>query len=167
MVVTHSVHYRKLCDRLVVMAPGGRLAYYGKPADALTYFGEAGTPTVYPDIFRRLEQETGTDWKARFRADPRFEQFVRGPLETSDLEAIPPRPNIDPPPPPTPAAHQLSVLVRRYLTVIRADRGFVISLAVRLQSSGCCSPRPGCPRITAVKCRHPSDNGNNITVCCP
>src|SRR5262249_8455217 len=52
-------------------------------------------------------------------------------LASADLAAIPVRPNIDPPPPPTPVGHQLGVLIRRYLAVIRADRGFALTLAVQ------------------------------------
>lgn len=131
VVVTHSVQSLDLCDRLVVLAPGGRLAFYGVPADALTYFGDGDVPTTYPEIFRRLEERTDVDWKARFRSAPAFERLVQTPLGSPDLEALPPRPDIDPPPPPTPTAHQLSVLVRRYLQVIRADRGLVIGLALQ------------------------------------
>ncbi|MEA2675133.1 MAG: transport system ATP-binding/permease protein, partial [Chloroflexota bacterium] len=40
VVVTHSVQSLELADRLLVMAPGGRLAYYGAPQEALGYFNE-------------------------------------------------------------------------------------------------------------------------------
>jgi ABC-type multidrug transport system ATPase subunit len=131
VVVTHSVQSLELCDRLVVLAPGGRLAYYGPPSEALEYFERQGGGSTYAEMFRALEEQPDTDWKGRFRADPAYAKYVQGPLDTPDLEALPPRPNIDPPPPPTPVGRQLQVLIRRYLAVIRADRGFAIALAIQ------------------------------------
>ena len=131
VVVTHSVQSLELCDRLVVLAPGGRLAYYGPPSEALTYFRAHDAGSTYAEMFRSLEEHSDTDWKGLFRADPGYARYVQGPLGTPDLEALPPRPNIDPPPPPTPVGRQLGVLIRRYLSVIRADRGFAIALAIQ------------------------------------
>ena len=131
VVVTHSVQSLDLCDRLVVLAPGGRLAYYGPPSEALDYFKSHGAGSTYAEMFHALEEQAATDWKGIFRADPAYARYVQGPLGTPDLEALPPRPNIDPPPPPTPVTRQLGVLIRRYLAVIRADRGFAIALAIQ------------------------------------
>jgi ABC-type multidrug transport system ATPase subunit len=131
VVVTHSVQSLDLCDRLLVLAPGGALAFYGAPDDALAYFAESGEPTSYAGMFRTLEESRDVDWKARFRGDERFERLVRAPLASADLVAVPARPNIDPPPPPTPVGHQLGVLIRRYLSVLRGDRGFLLALALQ------------------------------------
>src|SRR6185369_15477057 len=38
IVVTHSVLSLEVCDRLLVMAPGGRMAYYGPPSKTLPFF---------------------------------------------------------------------------------------------------------------------------------
>jgi len=133
VVVTHSTQSLHLCDRLLVLAPGGRLAYYGTPGHAEEYFAEfgVGVGTGYAGIFQTLEATRDVDWKARFRADEGFTKLVREPLASADLVPVPVRPNIDPPPPPTPVAHQLGVLIRRYLAVIRADRGFALALALQ------------------------------------
>jgi ABC-type multidrug transport system ATPase subunit len=131
VVVTHSVQSLDLCDRLLVLAPGGKLAFFGAPREALAYFEGFGAGSSYAGMFRALEEERDADWQGRFRADPGFERLVRAPLASADLVAVPRRPNIDPPPPPTPFVHQLGVLVRRYLSVIRADRGFALALALQ------------------------------------
>ena len=39
IVVTHSVLNLLGCDRLLILAPGGRMAFYGPPGEALGYFG--------------------------------------------------------------------------------------------------------------------------------
>lgn len=131
VVVTHSVQSLDLCDRLVVLAPGGRLAFYGAPADALAYFTRFGAGASYAGMFQALEERRDVDWKAEFRADPAYERLVRAPLASAELAAVPAQPSIDPPPPPTPVMHQLGVLVRRYLSVIRSDRGFLLTLALQ------------------------------------
>ena len=41
IVVTHSVASLHLCDSVLVVAPGGRQAYFGRPEDVPPYFGEA------------------------------------------------------------------------------------------------------------------------------
>jgi len=133
VVVTHSVQSLDLADRLLVLAPGGRLAYYGAPGDALPYFdeldGEEGSS--YAGMFRALEERRDIEWKARFRESPAYARLVTEPLASADLAAVPVRPNIDPPPPATPVLHQLGVLIRRYLAVIRADRGFALTLVLQ------------------------------------
>ncbi len=133
VVVTHSVQSLHLADRLLVMAPGGQLGYFGPPADALPYFAGLGADPEagYAGMFQALEERRDVDWKATFRATPGYTTLVTEPLASADLMPVPVRPNIDPPPPPTPVAHQLGVLIRRYLAVIRADRGFALTLALQ------------------------------------
>lgn len=41
VVVTHSVANLDVCDRLLILAAGGRLAFYGPPGEALSYFEQA------------------------------------------------------------------------------------------------------------------------------
>jgi ABC transport system ATP-binding/permease protein len=133
VVVTHSVQSLHLADRILVLAPGGKLAYYGPPADALPYFERQGAEAEagYAGMFQALEERRDIDWKATFRATQEYATLVTEPLASADLVPIPVRPNIDPPPPPTPVLHQLGVLIRRYLAVIRADRGFTLTLALQ------------------------------------
>ena len=39
VVVTHNVANLDVCDRLLLLAPGGTVAYFGPPREALQYFG--------------------------------------------------------------------------------------------------------------------------------
>ena len=45
VVITHDVESKLIdqCDRLIVLAPGGRMAYFGPPAEGLKYFGKRAT----------------------------------------------------------------------------------------------------------------------------
>lgn len=51
LVVTHSILALDVCDNVLVLAPGGRIAYFGPPASVLEHFSCAS----YPEVFDRLE----------------------------------------------------------------------------------------------------------------
>ena len=46
IVVTHSVANLNRCDRLLVLVPGGKVAYFGPPEDGLKHFGQPGWAEV-------------------------------------------------------------------------------------------------------------------------
>ena len=60
------------CDHLLVLAPGGRVAWFGPPAEACTYFGVAS-----PDlIFSVLSEQTPEEWKAAYRESLGHRKYV-------------------------------------------------------------------------------------------
>ncbi|MDB5066177.1 MAG: transporter ATP-binding protein [Chloroflexi bacterium] len=121
IVVTHSVQSLELCDRVLVLAPGGRTAYFGPPREALEYFRQK----EFADVFSDLEQNRDIPWKARFEQSAAHRRFVRVPLARS---ALPDRAVREPgPPPPRHWGRQVSTLIRRYLSVITSDR---VNLAI-------------------------------------
>jgi ABC-type multidrug transport system ATPase subunit len=121
VVVTHSVAHLDVCDRLLLLAPGGTLAYFGPPAEALTYFGQRD----FADLFLLLERDRQTDWAHRFRQSPQYARYL-GRASA---------PSRRPPTPPAPAPRhqsglsQFAILCRRYLSVIAADRQFMLFMA--------------------------------------
>ena len=50
IIVTHSVDNLDVCDRLLVLVPGGRVAFYGPPADGLKYFGKSPLGRGVPGV---------------------------------------------------------------------------------------------------------------------
>ncbi|NUS04509.1 MAG: FHA domain-containing protein, partial [Nonomuraea sp.] len=58
LVVTHSVAELALCDKLLVMAPGGAVAYFGPPEEALNFFGY----DTWADVFSAFENYRDYDW---------------------------------------------------------------------------------------------------------
>ncbi|WP_142283723.1 FHA domain-containing protein, partial [Mycobacterium gordonae] len=72
VVVTHNIAHLNMCDRLLVLAPGGRLAYFGPPQQALAYFG----CTDFADLFILLENDTDTDWTTRYHHSPLHAAFT-------------------------------------------------------------------------------------------
>ncbi|MEU0742961.1 FHA domain-containing protein [Streptomyces sp. NPDC006134] len=120
IVVTHSVLSLDVCDRLLVLAPGGTVAYYGPPEDALPFFGF----TRWPEAFEAFEGDRDRDWAGEFRASPLHRRYV------ADATAQPRRPRagpvaLTPPPRPRGRGAQFGTLVRRYTAAVAADRAFL------------------------------------------
>ncbi|NLT35783.1 MAG: FHA domain-containing protein [Gaiellales bacterium] len=71
-LVTHATKNVMVCDKVVFMARGGRLAYYGPPEDALRYF----QVDDFDEIYNRMEQTDPTESEVRYRRSPQFQQHV-------------------------------------------------------------------------------------------
>ena len=123
IVVTHSVANLDVCDRLLVMVPGGRVAYFGPPREGLKHFGKPG----WAEVFQAFDQEPDRDWAAEFKRSPLYAQHVTAGLTSRAPQAS--RRQAPPPPKPRNRAAQLSTLVRRYVAVIASDRVYLAFLA--------------------------------------
>ncbi|MEV5439284.1 FHA domain-containing protein [Streptomyces sp. NPDC052682] len=120
IVVTHSVLSLDVCDRLLVLAPGGKIAYYGPPEEALPFFGFA----QWPEAFEAFERDQERDWAGEFRASALQRRYI------ADATVQPRRPRSGPvvitrPPRPRSRGAQLGTLVRRYSAALSADRTFL------------------------------------------
>lgn len=121
IVVTHSVLSLDVCDRLLVLAPGGRIAYYGPPEDTLAYFGYE----QWPEAFEAFERDQGRDWAGEFRTSPLHRQYVSEATGQPRVSRSGPV-VIAPPPRPRSRGAQLGTLIRRYATALGADRTFLV-----------------------------------------
>ncbi|WP_367039547.1 FHA domain-containing protein [Streptomyces sp. Je 1-332] len=123
IVVTHSVLSLDGCDRLLVLAAGGRIAYYGPPQDALPFFGFE----EWPEAFEAFEGDRDRDWAGEYRRSPFHQQYI------VNSSAQPPLPQggggpvaaFEPPPKAQSWGSQLWTLVRRYAAALAADRTFL------------------------------------------
>lgn len=139
ILTTHATKNVMICDKVAFLATGGRLVFYGGPADALTYFNV----TDFTDIYKQLEyDETPEWWEAKFRQSKLYQRNVAQRLETRDArpKAAPgasapagagakrlksKRSRINP-------FLQLFWLVRRYVQILLGDR---VSLAILLAAA--------------------------------
>jgi ABC transport system ATP-binding/permease protein len=125
IVVTHSVQSLRLCDRVLFLAPGGRVAYFGPAQMAPAYFGRAD----FQEIFADLTASEPRDWAGEFHAHPYYARYVHGGGGV---------------PEPTRAASrtftlphagnwfaQFWTLTRRYARVITSDRRNTVMLALQ------------------------------------
>ncbi len=117
LVVTHSLSYLDLCDRVLLLAPGGRTAFHGRPADIPAALGSDDWAQIFArvaaepaEVYARHLQRTGG---ARRRVPP--PAAAPAPAEPARRAS---------------ARRQAATVARRQLRLIRADRGYLISLAV-------------------------------------
>jgi ABC-type multidrug transport system ATPase subunit len=125
IVVTHSVANLNTCDRLLVLVPGGKIAFYGPPDEGLKYFRLPG----WAEVFQAFEAYPDRDWASEFAASPVHAQYVLGrprPAPKSNEQDLP----AAPPPQRRGALRQLTTLTRRYVRVISADRGYLIFMGL-------------------------------------
>ncbi len=121
LVVTHSVAELGLCDKLLVMAPGGSVAYFGPPEEALNFFGYS----TWADVFSAFENYREYDWAGRWKGSQHYQMYA------ADIDAVAAQPVQVPqqamsrPPKPQGWGSQLWTLIRRYVSVIASDKGFL------------------------------------------
>ncbi len=118
--ITHSLaNVERTCHLVVILTAGGRLAFVGKPAEALEYFG---IPRL-GDVYERLAEQPAEHWQQTFQAHPLYHRYVASRL---------PRQEEAPPPPLRPHARkwtdrgrlflrQTALLTQRYFAVWRGD----------------------------------------------
>jgi ABC transport system ATP-binding/permease protein len=125
IVVTHSVANLDLCDRLLVIIPGGKIAYFGPPKEGLKHFSLPG----WAEVFQAFEAQPNRDWQAEYRNSAYFKQYIVAGMEGA---AAAQQRGQGPAPAPAPQTSnqlaQMSTLVRRYAAVLASDRGFLALL---------------------------------------
>lgn len=119
--VTHNLSgVADTCHRVVVLAPGGRVAFAGRPADALEYFGI----DRLGDVYERLGERAPDEWRAAFRQSPK--SFVERKSERTPVPSVaisdPLRDSARRSPRGPVVRHQTPILARRTLKVLLADR---------------------------------------------
>ncbi|AUN40598.1 ABC transporter [Tsukamurella tyrosinosolvens] len=113
IVVTHSLTHIDMCDQVLLLAPGGKTAYCGSPKGVKAAMGTSD----WAEIFDFAAKQPDVAWQRYRSAHP----------------APPPPAPTGAPPSPTKAPKtsvrkQLSVIARRQLRLILADRGYLIFL---------------------------------------
>ena len=133
VLITHATKNVTLCDQVIFLAKGGRLAYFGPPSEALEYFGVAD----FDEIYEQLEDErTPEEWAERYRRSPLYDEYVVNRLQDTYGDVLADRgiakddqvaresgsaaakSKVKRPS----GIRQFTVLTARYLDIIRADR---------------------------------------------
>ncbi|HXL92690.1 MAG TPA: ABC transporter permease [Streptosporangiaceae bacterium] len=141
VMATHDLEYLDRCDRVLVLGPGGRMAFYGPSEEGLRHFGQ----TRWVEVYRAFGAEPERDWADEFRRSPCYQQYVAPGLTRPAPQAG--RSAAAPPPAPRGRLTQLAILCRRSGALITADRGFLIWLLLLLVMLGAlirlCAGAPG------------------------
>ncbi len=126
-LVTHDVSPTILAkvDHLLVLARGGRVAWFGPPEEALAYFGV----TSADGIFSRLSEAEPEEWSQKYRDGAAFRKFVRTREHLLGLDGVDIRRTGGKRPRSANLRHYLT-LTRRYARVKQRDRaGLAVLLA--------------------------------------
>jgi ABC transport system ATP-binding/permease protein len=110
-VVTHSVANLDVCDEVIVMAPGGKLAYKGAPHGVLKFFGASD----WAEVFDVLNHEDSQFWQATSS-----QNVTTAVHEQPELAIIRQQPWF----------YQLRVLIARYFRVIASDKTYLAILII-------------------------------------
>lgn len=116
LVVTHSLTYLDVCDQVLLLAPGGKTAFYGPPSQIGP---EMGT-TNWADIFSAVAGDPD-DAHQRFR-----QRSAPPPAQPAAASA----PTDLGKPAKTSLLRQFSTIARRQMRLIIADRGYFAFLAL-------------------------------------
>lgn len=134
VLVTHATNNINACDYLCFLGQGGRLAYYGPPNEAKTYFGK----TDFAEIYSALEPTDDNpnipaQAEAKFKASTDFQRYVDEPLrqgpagraniQQQTVEVKPPKRGNP--------WKQFSLLSRRYLELLWNDKGNLALLVLQ------------------------------------
>ncbi|AHB88141.1 ABC-type transport system ATPase component [Thermosynechococcus sp. NK55a] len=141
VLVTHATSHVYLCDRLLVLGPGGRLCYFGPADEARQFFSPTGDRPLnsVAEIYALLTPENSAAWSQKFRQSAHYERYLASHLsigshyESTSVLGAESRPNAEPPPqqPAPPHLYQWRVLCQRQWQLLWRDR---LSLVLNLIS---------------------------------
>ncbi len=93
ILVTHATNNINVCDTVCFMAQGGRLAYYGPPEEAKTYFQQPDFAEIYNVLEPTDEHPTiPQEAEERFKKSPTYRKYVVEPLKQKSMEQTQERP---------------------------------------------------------------------------
>lgn len=144
IMVTHATKNVMLADKVVFLARGGYLAWFGPPNEALAYFDQYRSehdrrvkPMEFDQIYTILDDASkgsAKDWAKRFQEHTAYQKYVYDPLLSKEKKATGPQT------PPkvekkrtgarSSAMRQFLVLSKRNITILRRDRSSLILMLV-------------------------------------
>ncbi len=83
VLVTHATNNINACDYVCFLAQGGRLAYFGPPDEAKTYFGKTDFAEIYTSLEPTEEHpEIPDEAEAKFKLSKEYQHYIAEPLKT-------------------------------------------------------------------------------------
>jgi hypothetical protein len=126
IVVTHSVLNLLSCDRLLILAPGGRMAFYGPPGEALGHFGLPD----WAELFQAFDLYPDRDWAGEFASSLTYARYAAAQRRLTPAQPGEQQLALAPPAQRRRGLRQYATLTRRYARVIAADRGYVLFMGL-------------------------------------
>lgn len=128
ILITHATTNLYLCDRVAFLGQGGRLCYFGPPAQARSFFELESDD--FADIYNELARSESIvrTWVHRYRQSPHYQEYIAQKLVQKIQTTAPSDPSIDLPPRQS-LIEQLQLLGDRYSQILLRDR---INLGISL-----------------------------------
>ncbi len=123
LMVTHATSNMAACDKLLFMARGGRVAFFGPPEEALEFF-EAGD---YTDIYLKVNDDSIAPdyWEQKYLGTDYYSKHIAEPTATAPLhqtgETMVKAKLIGATRKRASALLQFSILSRRYIDTFKGD----------------------------------------------
>ena len=118
LVVTHSTDNLQLCDKVLILAPGGSVAYYGDPAHVLNYF----SMSRYAEVFKALSAQPMRWAQAWDRSHPQpAHPRSATNMGIKDHEESKPQQR---------RSRQWNTLIRRQIRIMAADTSYALSALI-------------------------------------
>ncbi len=101
VLITHATKNVMLADKVIFLARGGYLAWFGPPDEALSYFSQYKPERErrfggmdFDQIYAILEDPSmgsPADWQARFQKNPAYQRYIVDPLRARghDIDPLP------------------------------------------------------------------------------
>lgn len=124
--VTHTMaNVERACHEVVILAPGGVLAFVGSPAQAKDYFGVERLG----DVYEKLGTRPADEWRTRFEQHANHAAYTGSPPPDTDTPPRIERPGL--PAHAREATRQGWVLFRRRLDLLMQDSAALLTLALQ------------------------------------
>ncbi len=134
VLVTHATNDITFCDYVCFLAQGGRLAFYGPPTEALTYFGTRD----FAEIYNALEptpddKKIPADAADNFKRSPYYQRYVKEPLDrvVAGREALFEAMEQERRPRRGRPRRQFWLLTRRYIKLLTHDMNTLLTLLLQ------------------------------------
>lgn len=123
ILVTHATFNINLCDKAVFLTEGGKLAFFGSPAEALTYFEAQDFAEIYKKVSAE-KTRSSQEWAQEFSQSTYCQKYITnrlGPNKTgigpdsSSTSSSQKKPRIS-------RVKQWDILTRRYLRIMSRDK---------------------------------------------
>ena len=98
VLITHATKNVMLADKVVFLARGGYLAWFGPPEEALEYFNQFRSerdrrvgPMEFDEIYAVLDDPSkgsAAEWAERYRAHSAYERYIQTPLGLSSSPGV-------------------------------------------------------------------------------
>jgi ABC-type multidrug transport system ATPase subunit/pSer/pThr/pTyr-binding forkhead associated (FHA) protein len=88
VLVTHATNNINVCDYVCFLAQGGRLAYFGPPDEAKSYFGKTDFAEIYTSLEPTDENPNiPEEAEAKYKLSKEYQEYIAEPLKTVSGEA--------------------------------------------------------------------------------